>query len=399
MNALTIAFDTTVVGALALPWVFLLLHVFFLEEQSRCEAAARWIRKQQLTVPAGVLLFALTYTIGSVVERVAQQFFNDDDMYVRVGCRMFRFGDTEDRILTSVYCDRSWGDSDLVVAGAGNPSLESKITSFECERNNTCRNDQRMPRSTRRQEYRHACRSAQAADPADATGQQPVNFCSQTRSWYVSADMEWDDDAFNRTAADLFFLQEADLLLKGQDATERLRQLHDQIMVLRGAAFNAIVGFWLCLFALGVCARREQPESWLRWVLTAGSPLPLLALAVIAYVHHMHDSFGADPPYLEFSLLLIGLGGAMLLWRKTASAGKQPPRRSPSGGVAGWSVPRWGGLTLLSAALMAAFVLGWWATEVMYAQEVIYHYDSQWPTTAPATTAPATGNSSTTPAK
>jgi hypothetical protein len=265
MGALTIAFDTTVVGALALPWVFLILHVFFLEEQSRCEAAARWIRRQQLTVPAGVLLFALTYTVGSVVERVAQQFFNDDDMYVRAGCRMFRFGDTEDRILTSVYCDRSWGDQDLVVAGRGNPSLENKIVSFECERNNTCKDNRRMPRSTRRQEYRDACRPAQATDQADATGQQTVNFCSQTRRWYVSADMEWDDDTFNRTAADLFSLQEADLLLKGQDATERLRQLHDQIMVLRGAAFNAIVGFWLCLFVVCVCARRAKPQSRLRW--------------------------------------------------------------------------------------------------------------------------------------
>jgi hypothetical protein len=29
MGALTIAFDTTIVGALALPWVVLMVHLFF----------------------------------------------------------------------------------------------------------------------------------------------------------------------------------------------------------------------------------------------------------------------------------------------------------------------------------------------------------------------------------
>jgi hypothetical protein len=411
MSALTIAFDTTIVGALALPWVYLIIHLFFFEEENKCLVLFRLIRRQQLTVPAGVLLFALTYSLGSVVERVSQDFFNDDDLYFRVGCRMFRFGDTEDRILTSVYCERAWGDQDLVMAGTGSPSLIKKIQAFDCQRTRTCpvspeerkeKSKGELSECEKRKEgrlraYRDMCRpddnpDGLVTDQTTSIKKRPVNFCVQTRNWYVGVDDEWDDDEFNGTAADLFGLQEAAMLLKGQDFTQRLRQLHDQIIVLRGAAFNAIVGFSLCLFICAVYAAREKPQSWLRWVLAA-IPFLFLIIAGSALLHHLRDCYTAEPPYMEFSIALIGLAGVVLL-KRNAAAKKDGGKNQPLLG-------KWAGLTGLSAVLAVASVLGWWATEVMYAQEVIYHYDSQWPTTAPVTAAPATGNSSTTatPAK
>jgi len=59
MGALTIAFDTTIVGALALPWVVLVIHLFFLEGENSIEVLLRWIRRQNQPAVAGVLLFAL----------------------------------------------------------------------------------------------------------------------------------------------------------------------------------------------------------------------------------------------------------------------------------------------------------------------------------------------------
>jgi len=47
---------------------------------------------------AGVLLFAMAYFLGSAVSRIAQDFFNDDDLGMRV---------TEDNIRGSVYCQPS----------------------------------------------------------------------------------------------------------------------------------------------------------------------------------------------------------------------------------------------------------------------------------------------------
>jgi hypothetical protein len=41
MGALTIAFDTTIIGALALPWVVLVIHLFFLSGESSIEVLFR----------------------------------------------------------------------------------------------------------------------------------------------------------------------------------------------------------------------------------------------------------------------------------------------------------------------------------------------------------------------
>ena len=49
-------------------------------------------------------------------------------------------------------------------------------------------------------------------------------------------------------AGDVFHVQEGALLLQGTDKNERLRQYHDERMVLRGAAFDGLVAFSLCLF-------------------------------------------------------------------------------------------------------------------------------------------------------
>jgi ABC-type nickel/cobalt efflux system permease component RcnA len=48
---------------------------------------------------------------------------------------------------------------------------------------------------------------------------------------------------------------------------------------------------------------------------------------------------------------------------------------------------RWLGLVVLSLVLTVAAVLGWWSTEVLYAEQVIYSYDSQFADTL-GTTAP-----------
>ena len=62
MGALTIAFDITIVGALALPWVLLVVHLFFFRGERNIVALLRWVRKQNQPAVAGVLLFAWSMT-------------------------------------------------------------------------------------------------------------------------------------------------------------------------------------------------------------------------------------------------------------------------------------------------------------------------------------------------
>jgi hypothetical protein len=362
MGALTIAFDTTIVGALALPWVILVVHLFFFEGENRLGAALNWVKTQQMPAVAGILLFAAAYTLGSAVSRLAQDFFNDDDLYLPVGQRLIRMGVTENRILTSVYCKRD--ANALLLAGTGNPALKEKICAFERQESNGCSgSDNASPPE---------CKESPAPKEKVSTSrpQKASCLCWQTLSWFVGPGVDWDaDDSLNQTAADLFGLQESALLLRGEDATQRLRQIHDQVMVLRGAAFNGLVGFSLCLFAWGVNLRRQRPRSGLRWVLTL-VPAPFLIVSIIAATHHFSERSPSDPPYMEFSLLLIGVAGALLLWL---------PRRRTSAPSGEHNGPHctWAALSLLSVVLTAAAMLGWWATESAYAQEVIYSYDSQ----------------------
>jgi|HubBroStandDraft_1064217.scaffolds.fasta_scaffold10431_7 hypothetical protein len=361
MGALTIAFDTTIVGALALPWVVLVIHLFFLEGESSIEVLFRWVRKQNQPAVASVLLFAMAYTLGSAVSRTAQDFFDDNDLHIELDGRLFRDGVTEKRILTSVYCDSN--KTDLLQAGKESPVLTDKISTFQCVPGMKELCEQTLNWSVRLED-----------DPQDRD--------KQVRDRKERATQ---DHVLNDAAYDLFGLQENALMEKGGDYTVRLRQLHDQVMVLRGAAFNGVIGFSLCLFGLGAKFRRDHPGSWLRWVFLL-VPILYLIVGVIAVSHHFLERVPSDPPYMEFTLLLLAGAGAWLLWRSPALRAANPGHQSHDpkenvgakkpGAKPSWLEERWPPLVVVSAILTAAAILGWWSTEVLYAEQVVYSYDS-----------------------
>ena len=274
MGALTIAFDTTIVGALALPWVLLVIHLFFFEGENRLEGFLDWVKRKQQQAAVGVLLFALTYTLGSALSRTARDFFNDDDLRAQIHWQLFRVGVTEDRIVASVYCNAL--ENNLLPGGEKNPAIAQKINAFKS-----------------------------LASP---------DACQRTLRWSERHIYSKKDDELIDQARDLFSLQEDNLLLKGEDPTLRLRQLHDQIMVLRGAAFDGVVTFLLCIFGWAAALRREKPRSWLPLVITAVAVL-LFAAGLLAAVHHFGEIAPSDPPSMEFTLMLLGVIGAWLIWK------------------------------------------------------------------------------------
>ena len=347
MGALTIAFDITLVGALALPWVILVIHLFFSEGEYRLPDLMKWVADQNQPAVAAVLLFAVTYTLGSAVSRIAFDFFNDDDIHLQFDDHLLRIAITEDRIHTGVYCDykvrvAKWDkdeldDSFLVRAKAGDDAVSATISALKAEQ----------------------------------------DYCWQNLKWWVRVSYGVDDGRLNRAARDLFGLQENQLYLKGEDATLRLRQLHDQIMVLRGAAFNGLLSFSLCLFAWGAKFRRQRPNS--RWRF-AFAPVPLvyMFLAFLATYHHLQDRVMADPPYMEFTLILLSLAGAWLVWwpappqllALTESAVVNDHRRTH------WQRERWGLWAALAGILTLAAAMGWWSTETLYSEQVVYSYNA-----------------------
>jgi hypothetical protein len=183
-------------------------------------------------------------------------------------------------------------------------------------------------------------------------------ICPHALEWSLPAPEAEKDKG---VAGDIVFLQEGALQLNGEDKSERLRQMHDQIFVLRGAAFNGLIAFVLCLFAWGARWR-----SKVRWVM----PFGLLMPAVIALYHHLGDRPMADPPFMEFTLLVLGISGGYLLWKRRSpeipDMEKEPGRRKTRVRL----------LVLTFLITIAAF-LAWWSTETLYYQQVVATYYAQ----------------------
>jgi hypothetical protein len=313
MGALSIAFDTIIVGALALPWVVFAADLYFLEDQNddrRALGALAYVQREAKIQPAvaGVLLFAVAYLLGSAISRTAQDFFNDDDL---MGLPV-----TEYNIRTAEYCAQ---DSEI-------RSTLQKDGSFGEFNKVDC--DPSVGAESRKWWKRWICSHFRM-------------FCAKH-----------SDNAVSPTQV-FFQLQEGALLLNGEDKTERLRQFHDQIMVLRGAAFDGVLASILCLF--GWCAKKRVG---MRRAL-AFVPGFFFVLGLYSLSHHFQTKDINDAPFMELTVIMLGAAGFVALWR-----GEQR---------------RWYGFGLFASLLLLTVVayLGWWRTEVLYDRQVIYSFYAQ----------------------
>jgi hypothetical protein len=354
MAALSIAFDIIIVGALALPWVLLVIHLFFSDDEHTLKKHLEWVKDQKEPALAGVLLFAMTYSLGSVVSRIAQDFFDDDDLHIHALHHLFRVGVTESSIRTNVFCNafKDTGTSKLTQPPAGK------------------RDQSKTP------------------DPAtsDSTTQKHEKFkdnnpdCKYTGRWIVQT---YDPDTHELISApgtgeritanwinkqqdlarDIFGVKEAAVLLQGTDPTERIRQFHDQIMVLRGAAFSGLVAFSFCLFWWSA-----QSLPGLGWA----ASLFYALLGTIALSHHLSETPVTDPPYMEFTWLVLAAAGCYILWRYTPKGRRSHEKPAAHNGRKPISFA----YPVLAAFLTVTASLGWWATQVLYDQQVIFSYQA-----------------------
>jgi hypothetical protein len=400
MGAFSIAFDIIIVGALALPWVILVIHLFFSHNESTLKNLSGWVKDQQQPALAGILLFAIAFPLGSVMSRIAQDFFDDDDLHLLVFHHLLRVGVTEKSIRTDVFCNTFKPEPAATNSAipptqkpeplkGSDPRSEDAFTK-NCQSSTTEDSHLTNP-STEKHESLNAApeirdllvaKSEQfkSTDPnCTYTGRWVIRACDQNTHQYITA--EWISDQQNR-AGDVFRVHEASVLLKGTDATERIRQFHDQIMVLRGAAFNGMLLFSLCLFWWV-----SKFQSRWRWAVLFFYVFP----GAVAWVNHLRDH-AHDPPYMEFTFLSLAAAGGWLLWQrrpKTDEAHEEPgAQNGPSHN--GRGEIRFIYLFLAAFLTFTAF-LGWWATQVLYDQQVIYSYKALSET--PPSTTPATSHS------
>lgn len=345
MEALNIAFDTVIVGALALPWVLIVVDLMFwwnghelqwkggglswtLRTDADVSQAGEHPAEQKppvgepepgvadfssLSAAVSVLLFAVAFLLGSAVSRNAKDFFNDDDL------PLFRHI-TEDAIRANTYCQHDqW------------PVVEI------------------------RQDFKDDSRSHHPGQSPKQLGDicAELNAAPKT-GWrrdgnFLGRYFQTPDEIIKATKQ-VFQLQESAVLLAGEEKTERLRQPHNQITVLEGAALNALIAFFLCGFCwLGMKGRRVR-------YLALIVPAVVLGDSIFSLSKHFADHRIDEPPFMEFTLLILGAAGIYILLK-----------RAP---VRWWYWPAF----LLSLLFFGMAFFGWWWTEVLYTQQVNFAF-------------------------
>ena len=116
------------------------------------------------------------------------------------------------------------------------------------------------------------------------------------------------------SVSDKFEREESAVLLRGPDSCERLNRLHEQLTVLRGAAFSAFALMVLCGFAWcgrysveGVVAG-EKPalRQQLRCSIALVVSSAFIFLAGRSLVADLHSLESGDMPIAEIVLLVLG---------------------------------------------------------------------------------------------
>jgi hypothetical protein len=251
MDTLKIAFDTIIIGALALPWVALLFDLFLHKEGKDLGHVLQFVKEN---AGAAVLLFAVAYSMGAALSRLAGEFFNDDDLGIAM---------TEDAIRGQVYVNAS----------------------------------EHWP-----------------VDPGLRLKKGPASPATDSFWFGTPVDHPEGAETVFHQARRVFELQESALLLLGDDNTSRLRHIYQQLLILRGAALNGIILSLLFLF--GFCAKQRKWGRGLLGglcvVLTA-----LVARAITNHLSSLHPKgeWLIDPPLMEISLFVVILAGFGLVWK------------------------------------------------------------------------------------
>ena len=312
MDAFKFAFETVIVGVLALPWLAILLSLIFpklrLNGSSEELGLLAILPEGFRDTAKGALLVSMAYVLGSVVIPLSADLL-DDEHWEEIP--VVKVLPTEHRIRTQVYRDLKdivAGSEMWLRKGSGAPAIGD--------------------------DDREALRVSCASD----------SLC---------------EDKANNAAGRILGLQEAALLAEGTDKSDRLRRLHERILVLAGATFNGFLCSLICLFAFcaqwaGNLRTLHRPPRWRRgWA--ALLPVSLVFGAAYLLYLHLKKPDVADPPTMELILLVLGSSGVWFFLRDVS------PRRYLS-------------FCVIASLLTLGAYGGWWWTEAQYDKQVIYAF-------------------------
>jgi hypothetical protein len=307
MDVFKLAFETTIVGVLSFLWIGIAIDLLLPSLLSRMLAAVN--EKNQTLLGVGAL--SLAYCLGSAILPISGQLVNDEHWPL-----------PEDAIRCWVSLEQ-----DKEMAQVSYTGLPKQYLSLGDLSDCRCTLwDRYLP-----------------ADPK--TGRRSLEF-------HHSRDRA-EDLAKKQKILSIFQLHETQVLNQGLDKTERIRQLHERIVVLRGAVFH---GYILLLIGLFGCIAPVHGQPYSRKRKMWGTLLAL-AFTVFALYNGMEDllnPFIYDMPVLEALLGAVTIFGGILVFH----------------GVENRSILSWKFL-LVVLFFSALSYGGWMWSEIIYDQQVL----------------------------
>ncbi|HKV64045.1 MAG TPA: hypothetical protein VJO16_19215 [Candidatus Acidoferrum sp.] len=317
MDVFKLAFETIVVGLLAFVWLAVAAYLFspdFLSDLVSRQIPAFAKDNQTLL---GVAVLTVAYCLGSAILPISNQLLNDEHWPLpenAIRCQVF----TQQQTLlqgidyTALPKHLSLDDMKPVHCSYWAPVLEGGVW--------------------------HGIRTF-------------IRLLAP--SPFVKADGSASgDDAKKEKILSLFQLQESKLLNQSTEG-EQLKQLHERIVVLRGAVFSGFVLSLLCLFAY-FARVFGNPAHWIR---TTCGGLLAICFAAFALLNGWQDLLNHkifDIPVLEGLVSTIVIFGAILVIR-----GVKTPL---------FMKKRYLCTVIFFAALAYG---GWMSSEIIYDQQVI----------------------------
>jgi hypothetical protein len=261
MDAFKFAFETTIVGLLALPWLVLLVLLLSPEAARLTIPSTGPFAKLFEPTAFGVTIVTFAYFMGSAITPVATQLLDDPDMPM-LQIRQIR---------TSAL---AWWLIESPSIVRGGPLFVKMCQPFG-------------------------------------------TICDDALELQESKDLTSTCDRRCIEMANGQFLFEEQAILKdGTDKIERLNRLHEQVIVLRAAVLNGLILVVLTWYAFFSRGYKEPLRKILSDSRTLADTITTVAMAIaLLWVGAQFGSFdyiqnrADDPPIMEGLLVLLGLVG------------------------------------------------------------------------------------------
>lgn len=261
MDAFKLAFETTIVGFAAFLWLGIAIDLISPTFLVRAKSALERTNEKLI----GIVLLGTAYGLGSAILPISAQLVNDQHWPL-----------PEDAIRCRVAVEEESQLNSIKYTSLPNPNVpETYSKACACS------------------SWNHLVAVAYAKG-------KPIPPS--------------EDEAGQKRELAQFDVLESRALGEGTNRDELFRQLHERMVVLRGAIFSGLILFFICLFGC-IAPERGQPLNW--WRTSLG--IVLASSFTILFIYNGLEDLGTpnifDIPVLEAVLGAVSAFGAFLAFR------------------------------------------------------------------------------------